>query len=87
MPIGAKSFSECIRMAAEIYHTLKKVLKTKGLATGVGDEGGFAPNLSSDEEALKLIVEAIEQAGFKPGTDVVLALDVASTEMYDEAKK
>ena len=87
MPIGAKSFSECIRMAAEIYHTLKKVLKTKGLATGVGDEGGFAPNLSSDEKALKLIVEAIEQAGFKPGTDVVLALDVASTEMYDEAKK
>ena len=87
MPIGAKSFSECIRMAAEIYHTLKKVLKTKGLATGVGDEGGFAPNLSSDEEALKLIVEAIEQAGFKAGTDVVLALDVASTEMYDEAKK
>ncbi len=87
MPIGAKSFSECMRMAAEIYHTLKKVLKSKGLATGVGDEGGFAPNLSSDEEALKLIVEAIEEAGFKPGKDVVLALDVASTEMYDEAKK
>jgi len=87
MPVGAKSFSECMRMAAEIYHTLKKVLKGKGLATGVGDEGGFAPNLSSDEEALKLIVEAIEQAGFKPGVDVVLALDVASTEMYDEAKK
>ena len=87
MPIGAKSFTECMRMAAEIYHTLKKVLKGKGLATGVGDEGGFAPNLSSDEEALKLIVEAIEEAGFKPGKDVVLALDVASTEMYDEAKK
>ena len=87
MPIGAKSFSECMRIAAEIYHTLKKVLKSKGLATGVGDEGGFAPNLSSDEEALKLIVEAIEEAGYKPGTDVVLALDVASTEMYDEAKK
>ena len=87
MPIGAKSFTECLRMAAEIYHTLKKVLKSKGLATGVGDEGGFAPNLSSDEEALKLIVEAIEKAGFKPGKDVVLALDVASTEMYDEAKK
>ncbi len=87
MPIGAKTFSKCMQMAAEIYHTLKKVLKSKGLATGVGDEGGFAPNLSSDEEALKLIVEAIEQAGFKPGTDVVLALDVASTEMYDEAKK
>ena len=67
MPVGAKSFTECMRMAAEIYHTLKKVLKEKGLATGVGDEGGFAPNLSSDEEALKLIVEAIEKAGYKPG--------------------
>ena len=87
MPVGAKSFSECLRMSAEIYHTLKKVLKAKGLATGVGDEGGFAPNLSSDEEALKLIVEAISRAGYKPGEDVVLALDVASTEMYDEAKK
>lgn len=87
MPVGAKSFSECLRMSAEIYHTLKKVLKAKGLATGVGDEGGFAPNLSSDEEALKLIVEAISKAGYKPREDVVLALDVASTEMYDEAKK
>mgnify|MGYP002709476389 CR=1 FL=1 len=87
MPVGAKSFSECLRMSAEIYHTLKKVLKSKGLATGVGDEGGFAPNLSSDEEALKLIVEAISKAGYKPGEDVVLALDAASTEMYDEAKK
>ena len=87
MPVGAKSFSECLRMSAEIYHTLKKVLKAKGLATGVGDEGGFAPNLSNDEEALKLIVEAISKAGYKPGEDVVLALDVASTEMYDEAKK
>ena len=87
MPVGAKSFSECLRTSAEIYHTLKKVLKAKGLETGVGDEGGFAPNLSSDEEALKLIVEAISEAGYKPGEDVVLALDVASTEMYDEAKK
>lgn len=87
MPVGAKSFSECLRTSAEIYHTLKKVLKAKGLETGVGDEGGFAPNLSSDEEALKLIVEAISRAGYKPGEDVVLALDVASTEMYDEAKK
>ncbi len=87
MPVGAKTFSECMRMSVEIYHTLKKVLKDKGLATGVGDEGGFAPNLSSDEEALKLIVEAIEKAGYKPGEEVVLALDVASTEMYDEAKK
>ena len=87
MPVGAKSFTECMRMAAEIYHTLKKVLKEKGLSTGVGDEGGFAPNLSSDEEALKLIVEAIEKAGYKPGEEVCLALDVASTKMYDEAKK
>ena len=87
MPVGAKSFTECLRMSAEIYHTLKKVLKEKGLASGVGDEGGFAPNLSSDEEALKLIVEAIEKAGYKPGEEVCLALDVASTEMYDEAKK
>ena len=87
MPVGAKSFTECLRMSAEIYHTLKKVLKAKGLATGVGDEGGFAPNLSSDEEALKFIVEAISEAGYKPGEDVVLSLDVASTEMYDEAKK
>ncbi len=87
MPVGTKSFSECLRTSAEIYHTLKKVLKAKGLETGVGDEGGFAPNLSSDEEALKLIVEAISRAGYKPGEDVVLALDVASTEMYDEAKK
>ena len=87
MPVGAKSFTECMRMSAEIYHTLKKVLKEKGLSTGVGDEGGFAPNLSSDEEALKLIVEAIEKAGYKPGEEVCLALDVASTEMYEEAKK
>ena len=87
MPVGAKTFSECMRMGVEIYHTLKKVLKEKGLATGVGDEGGFAPMLDSDEDALKLIVEAIEKAGYKAGTDVLLALDVASTEMYDEAKK
>lgn len=87
MPVGAKTFSECVRMSTEVYHTLKTVVKSKGLSTGVGDEGGFAPNLSSDEEALKLIVEAIEKAGFKPGEDVVLALDVAATEMYDEAKK
>ena len=87
MPVGAKSFTECMRMSCEIYHTLKKVLKEKGLETAVGDEGGFAPNLSSDEEALKLIVEAIEKAGYKPGEEVVIALDPASTEMVDEAKK
>lgn len=87
MPVGAKTFSECIRISAEVYHTLKAVVKSKGLSTAIGDEGGFAPDLSSDEEALKLIVEAIEKAGFKPGEDVVLALDVAATEMYEEAKK
>ena len=87
MPVGAKSFTECVRMCTEIYHTLKKVLKEKGLASGVGDEGGFAPNLANDEEALKLIVEAIEKAGYKPGEEICLALDVASTEMYEEAKK
>ena len=87
MPVGAKSFTECMQMSVEIYHTLKKVLKEKGLSTGVGDEGGFAPNLSSDEEALELIVEAIEKAGYKPGEEVLLALDIASAEMYGEAKK
>ena len=87
MPIGAISFKECMRIGVEIYHTLKKVLKENGLASGVGDEGGFAPNLKSDEEALELIVEAINKAGYKPGEEVVLALDVASTEMYEEAKK
>ena len=87
MPVGAKSFTECLRMCAEIYHTLKKVLKEKGLGTGVGDEGGFAPNVKDEDEALQLIVEAIEKAGYKPGEEVCLALDLASTEMYDEAKK
>ena len=87
MPAGAETFSEGIQMCAEIYQQLKKTLSEKGYSTGVGDEGGFAPNLSSDEEALKLIVEAIEKAGYKPGEEVCLALDVASTEMYDEAKK
>lgn len=87
VPIGGKNFKEMMQMASEIYHTLKKVLKEKEMSTAVGDEGGFAPNLSSDEEALKLIVEAIEKAGYKPREDVALALDVASTEMYEEAKK
>ena len=87
MPVGAKSFTECLRMCAEIYHTLKKVLKSKGLGTGVGDEGGFAPNVKDEDEALQLIVEAIKEAGYKPGEEVCLALDLASTEMYDEAKK
>jgi len=87
MPVGAKNFTECIRMCAEIYHNLKSVLKSKGLGTGVGDEGGFAPNVKDEDEALALIMEATEKAGYKPGTDIMLALDVAATEMYDEAKK
>ncbi len=87
MPVGAKSFKECLRMCAEIYHTLKKVLKAKGLGTGVGDEGGFAPSVKNEDEALQLIVEAIKEAGYKPGEEVCLALDLAATEMYDEAKK
>lgn len=87
MPVGAKTFSECMRMGVEVYHNLKKVLKSKGYSTGVGDEGGFAPNLGSEEEAVELIIEAIKQAGYKPGEDVCLALDVAATEMFDETKK
>lgn len=87
MPVGAPNFTEGLRWCAEIYHTLKSVLKEKGLASGVGDEGGFAPNLSNDEEALQLIVEAIKKAGYEPGKDIKLAMDIAATEMYDEAKK
>ena len=87
MPIGAKSFCESIRMGAEVYHTLKKILKEKGYSVAVGDEGGFAPNLKSEEEALELIVEAIEKIGYKPKKDIAIALDIASTEMYEEAKK
>ena len=87
MPVGATSFKECLRMCAEVFHNLKSVLKEKGLATSVGDEGGFAPNLKEDEEALQVIVEAIEKAGFKPGEDFKIAIDAAATEMYDEAKK
>ena len=87
MPVGAKSFAECLRWCTEVFHNLKSVLKAKGYATSVGDEGGFAPNLKSDEEALQSIVEAIEKAGYKPGTDICIAIDAAATEMYDEAKK
>ena len=74
-------------MGAEVFHSLKKVLSERGLACGVGDEGGFAPNLGSNREALELIVEAIEKAGYKPGDDVRLGLDVAATEMYDKETK
>ncbi|MBR2289046.1 MAG: phosphopyruvate hydratase [Clostridia bacterium] len=87
MPVGAPNFTEALRWCAEIYHTLKGILKEKGLGAGVGDEGGFAPNLSNDEEALELLVEAIKKAGLEPGKDVCLATDIASTEMYEEAKK
>jgi len=87
MPIGAESFKEGLRMGTEIFHNLKAVLKAKGMSTSVGDEGGFAPNLSSNEEALITIMEAIEKAGYKPGEDIVLALDVAASGMYDEEKK
>ncbi len=87
MPVGAKSFSQALQWCAEVFHTLKKILKEKGYSTAVGDEGGFAPNLESDENAVKLIVHAIERAGFKPYDDFRIALDPASTEMYEEAKK
>ena len=87
MPIGNITFSERLRRGAEIYHTLKSVLKEKGYNVGVGDEGGFAPNLENEEQALDVIVEAIKKAGYEPKKDIVLALDIASTEMYEEAKK
>lgn len=87
MPAGATSFKEGLRMGTEIYHNLKAVLKSKDLSTAVGDEGGFAPNLSSNVEALEVIVEAIKKAGYKPGDDVLLALDVAATELYDGESK
>jgi enolase len=83
-PIGAESFSEALRWGAEVYHTLKGVLKERGLSTGLGDEGGFAPNLDSNREALDLIVEAIKKAGFQPGQDIALALDVAASEFYKD---
>ena len=86
MPIGASSFMEALRYCAEVYHTLKGVLKAKGLVTGVGDEGGFAPNLGSNEEALQVITEAIEKAGLVVGKDIVFAIDAASSEFYKDGK-
>ncbi len=86
MPVGTATYKEALRMGTEIYHNLKAVLKAKGLATGVGDEGGFAPNLPSNEDALKVIVEAIEKAGYKAGEDVLLAVDAAASEFYDKEK-
>ena len=87
MPLGADSFSEGLRWGTEIFHHLKSVLKSKGMSTNVGDEGGFAPNLGSNEEAIQLVIEAIEKAGFVPGKDVYIALDAAASEFYDEKTK
>jgi phosphopyruvate hydratase len=87
MPVGASSFTEAVRMGAEVFHSLKAVLKEKGLSTAVGDEGGFAPNLSSNEEAIKVILEAVKKAGYEPAKDIKLALDVAASEFYDETSR
>lgn len=87
MPVGACCFREGLRMGAEIYHTLKGILKEKGMSTGVGDEGGFAPDLPDAKEVLRVIVEAIQKAGYEPGKDVAIALDVAATELYDKSQK
>lgn len=88
MPTGAATFSEGLRMGVEIFHTLKKVLKDKNYSTNVGDEGGFAPNIQSNEEAIKLVLKAVESAGYKPGKDIFIAIDAASSEFYDaKAKK
>jgi enolase len=84
IPVGAESFSESLRMGTEVYHTLKKVLVARKLSTGGGDEGGFAPDLPSDEDALKIIIEAIEKAGYAPGTQIALALDVAASELHKD---
>lgn len=86
MPAGASSFSEALRMSAEVYHALKSSLKAKGYETGVGDEGGFAPNLKSNEEAITVIIEAIEKAGYVPGKDIFIALDPASSEIFEDGK-
>ena len=85
MPVGADTFAESLRMGAEVFHTLKSVLKSKGMSTNVGDEGGFAPNLKSNEEGIQIVIEAIEKAGYSPGKDIFIAMDAATTEFYDEA--
>ena len=87
MPVGASSFREALRMGAEVFHNLKAVLKSRGLNTAVGDEGGFAPNLETNEEAIKIIVEAIQKAGYKPGEEIKIALDIAASEFYDTKNK
>jgi enolase len=86
MPFGAKSFSEGLRMGTEVFHHLKNVLKSKGMSTNVGDEGGFAPNLSSNEEAIEVVLQAIEKAGYKAGEDIWIALDAAASEFYKGGK-
>ncbi|MCK8824840.1 phosphopyruvate hydratase [Fuchsiella alkaliacetigena] len=86
MPVGAHTFQRALRMGAEVFHNLKKVLQEKGLNTAVGDEGGFAPDLDSNEAALAIIIEAVEKAGYSPGSDIKLALDVAATEIYEDGK-
>ena len=86
MPVGAETFSEALRMGSEVFHSLKKVLKGRGLSTAYGDEGGFAPNLGSNEEAIQIIVEAIEQAGYRPGEEIYIALDPACTELFEDGK-
>ncbi|HEY8934382.1 MAG TPA: phosphopyruvate hydratase [Cyclobacteriaceae bacterium] len=87
MPIKADTFSEALQMGTEVFHTLKKVLHDKGLSTNVGDEGGFAPNITSNEEAIEVVLKAIEKAGFKPGEDIFIAMDAASSEFYDAKSK
>ncbi len=87
MPVGADTFSEAVRMGAEVFHTLKGVLHDKGLSTNVGDEGGFAPNIKSNEEAIEIVLKAIEKAGYKPGSDIFIALDPAASEFYDSKTK
>ena len=86
MPAGAESFSEALRMCSEVYLSLKGILKGRGYDTGVGDEGGFAPNLGSNEEAIRIIVEAIEAAGYIPGKDIFVALDPAASEIYEDER-
>ncbi len=87
MPVKAESFSHALRMGTEVFHHLKSVLKSKGYSTNVGDEGGFAPNLSSNVEAIEIVIQAIEKAGYKPGEDMFIAIDAASSEFYDEGRK
>jgi len=87
MPVNADSFSEALRMGTTVFHHLKEVLKSKGLSTNVGDEGGFAPNIESNDQAIEVVLTAIEKAGFKPGEDIFIALDAAASEFYDEGKK